>query len=50
VPHKGIELISLIKIMNKRGPRMEPWGTPDSKGRLCDVVPFRTTACVLSVR
>ncbi|KAK4828429.1 LOW QUALITY PROTEIN: hypothetical protein QYF61_026525 [Mycteria americana] len=34
---------SLIKILNKTGPKTEPWGTPLVTGRQLDLVPFTTT-------
>jgi hypothetical protein len=37
-------------IRNKRGPRTEPWGTPEKTGMELDVEPFTTTDCDLLSR
>ena len=41
---------SLINIKNGRGPRTEPWGTPDLIGFHEDFTPFITTLCFLLKR
>ena len=38
--------MSFLNKMNKRGPRIEPWGTPDLTGRASEVTPPITTCCV----
>ena len=39
--------ISFINRMNKSGPRIEPWGTPDLTGRASGATPPITTFCVV---
>ena len=39
--------ISLINRTNKRGPKIEPWGTPDLTGRVLEVTPPIKTCCCL---
>jgi len=36
---------SLIKILNKTGPKTEPWGTPLVTSHQLDLTPFTTTLC-----
>ena len=38
------------KVRNRRGPRTEPWGTPDLTGSQGEETPPRTTHCSLEVR
>jgi len=38
-----------MKILNIRGPRMEPWGTPEVTGTRSEVVPSSTTRWNLEV-
>ena len=40
-------LRSLIYIMNKSGPRTEPWGTPQVITLVCDLLLSRNTNCFL---
>ena len=42
--------MSLKKIINKRGPRMDPWGTPEVTGRGEEWVVPTLTDCVRSER
>ena len=42
--------MEFMKILKSKGPRMEPWGTPDVTGVGSNVVPSKTTFCSLSVR
>ena len=39
-----------MKILKSRGPRMEPWGTPDVTGVGSEMDPSKTTLCSLLVR
>ena len=39
---------SLIKMLNKTRPKMEPWGTPLVTGCQLDLTPFTTTLCTQS--
>ena len=41
---------SLINIRKRRGPIMEPWGTPLSIGRCCEVSSLNFTTCILFSR
>ena len=47
-----VELISVsmsfMKTMNKRGPRIDPWGTPAFMSRQLEVELLITTRCFLS--
>ena len=36
--------------MNKTGPRIVPWGTPDKTGDQDEQVPRRTTSCIRPVK
>ena len=38
-------LKSFIKILNNKGPKIEPWGTPQSKGILSEVALFIKVTC-----
>ena len=38
-------MIEFMAMLNRRGPRMEPWGTPGVTGALSEVIPSRTTSC-----
>ena len=42
--------MSLTKIMKKRGPRIDPWGTPHLRECSADCSPLKLTYCVRSVR
>ena len=41
---------SFIKIMNNRGPKMEPWGTPYDICLMEDSLPLTEQHCVLSTK
>ena len=41
---------SLMKIMNKRGPKMDPWGTPKLIGSVHDSIRPNLTNCDLVVK
>jgi hypothetical protein len=40
--------MSFMKTMNKRGPRIDPWGTPAFMSRQLEVELLITTRCFLS--
>ena len=46
--------MSLIKIINRRGPRIEPWGTPDLimafSDRLDQIAVFLVSVCEVGVK
>ena len=44
---KGRSEIEFIKIINRRGPRMEPWGTPDGAATRLKDSPSKATHCLL---
>ena len=46
----GRLVIEFMAMLSRRGPRMEPWGTPEVTGAWSEVVPSRTTHCSQSVR
>ena len=47
---RGRSEIEFIKIINRRGPRMEPWGTPEGAATRLEDSPSKTTHCCLFVR
>ena len=42
--------MSLTKIMKKKEPRIDPWGTPHLRVCSADSSPLKLTYCVRSVR
>jgi hypothetical protein len=48
--HLGLQLsdMSFMKTMNKRGPRIDPWGTPAFMSRQLEVELLIMTRCFLS--
>ena len=50
VPSDTQENMSFIKSTKRRGPRIEPWGTPDFTGNTEDLCPPITTCCWRSSR
>jgi hypothetical protein len=42
--------ILLIKIKKSRGPRIDPWATPEVTGRKLDEILLITTLCLLLVK
>ena len=37
--------MEFMNMLNSKGPRMEPWGTPDVTGAKSEAIPSRTTLC-----
>ena len=47
---RGILEIEFIKMLNMRGPKIDPCGTPEVTGVVVDDLPSRTTCWDLEVR
>ena len=49
----SVQMPSCKSFMNRtksKGPKMDPWGTPDRTGFAEDLTPFNTTRCLCSQR
>ena len=42
--------MSFMKIKNNKGPRIEPWGTPQEIFRLLEILPLASVHCFLRLR
>ena len=50
VGERGSFKMEFMNMLNSKGPRMEPWGTPDVTVAKSEAIPSRTTLCFCPAR